>query len=184
MHFKKQYLLLLFLLPNFWLLAQKKVKASALIFPIPTPTANRLFYIQRSNNANTVIYDANMLKNSTLNAKEPVHAYWIRYAEGGKIEELSTIQRTLAYGLHTSKMKNAGDSYEGHFFAYRKRKFIVKLDGDKKPVALFQINGKMQILDHAWVQVEEAGLTPKIPFIELFGHDAKTGALVYEKFVP
>jgi hypothetical protein len=164
--------------------AQKKSKATALIFPIPSPTPNRLFYIQRSNNANTVIYDANVLKNNTLNVKEPVHTYWIRYAEGGGVEELSTIQRTLAYGLHTSKVKNAIDTFEGHFFAYRKRKFIVKLDANKHPIALFQINGKMQILDHVWVQVEEAGLTPKIPFIELFGRDVKTGLAVYEKFVP
>ncbi len=164
--------------------AQKTVKKSGLIFPIPSPTANRLFYIQRSNNANTVIYDANVLKNNTLNTKEPVHVYWIRYAEGGKIEELSTLQRTLAYGLHTNKIKNMADTFEGHFFAYRKRKFIVKLDAEKQPIALFQINGKMQILDHVWVQVEEAGLTPKIPFIELFGHDIKTGIAVYEKFTP
>jgi Domain of unknown function (DUF4833) len=164
--------------------AQKKVKGTIATFPIPTKTPNRLFYIQRSNNSNTVLYDANILKNSTLNTKEPVHAYWIRYAEGGKIEELSTLQRTLAYGLHTSKIKNTLDTFEGHFFAYRKRKFIVKLDAEKQPIALFQINGKMQILDHVWVQVEEAGLTPKIPFIELFGRDIKTGAEVYEKFVP
>jgi hypothetical protein len=166
-------------------LAQKKAKSSSpLIFPIPADTPNQLFYIQRSNNSNTVMYDANLLKNNTLNSKDPVHTYWIRYAEGGKVAELSTIQRTLAYGLHTSKIKNAVESYEGYFFAYRKRKFIVKLDPNKQPIALFQINGKMQILDHVWVQVEEAGLTPKIPYIELFGRDQKSGLSVYEKFVP
>ena len=171
---------------NHALLAQKKVKIvkSALVFPIPTGSPIRLFYIQRSNNSNTVIYDANLLKNNTLNSSNPVHPYWIRYAEGGKIEELTTIQRTLAYGLYTNKIKNALDTFEGHFFAYRKRKFIVKMDDSKRPIALFQINGKMQILDHVWVQVEEAGLTPKIPYIELFGRDVKTGAIVYEKFVP
>lgn len=172
-------------LVSFWGVAQKKVKGSTpLIFPIPPDSPIRLFYIQRSNNSNTVIYDANMLKNSSLNPKEPVHTYWIRYAEGGVKEELSTIQRTLAYGLHTNKMKDNIGSYEGCFFAYRKRKFVVKMNKDNEPIALFPINGKLQILDHVWVQVEEAGLTPKIPYIELFGKDIKSGLPVYEKFVP
>ena len=153
-------------------------------FPIPADSHIRLFYLQRSNNSNCVIYDANMLKNNTINASDPVHTYWIRYAEGGKYQELSTIQRSLAYGLHFENRPKKPGQYEGHFLAYRKRKFIVTLDKDKKPVALFPINGKMQVLEHAWVQVEEDGLTPKIPYIELFGHDPLSGAKVYEKFKP
>jgi Domain of unknown function (DUF4833) len=169
----------------FEVFAQKKNKnREPILFPTPPDTPIRLFYIQRSNNSNTVLYDANVLKNNTLNPKDPVHSYWVKYAEGGKFEELSTIQRTLAYGLHTNKIKDTPNTYEGHFFSYRKRKFIVKLDGEKGPIALFPINGKLQILEHVWVQVEEAGLTPKIPYIELFGKDAKTGQPVYEKFVP
>jgi hypothetical protein len=166
-------------------LAQKKVKTAVpIVFPTPPNTPIRLFYIQRSNNANTVLYDANLLKNNTLNASDPVHSYWVKYAEGGKFEELSVIQRTLAYGLHTNKIKEAPNTFEGYFFGYRKRKFVVKLDKEKGPIALFPINGKLQILQHVWVQVTEAGLTPKIPYIELFGKDVKTGADVYEKFVP
>lgn len=170
---------------NFISFSQKKAKSSsALIFPIPPDSPIRLFYIQRSNNSNTVLYDANILKNNQLNPNNPVHSYWIRYAEGGKIEELSTIQRTLAYGLHTNKIKEVPNTFEGYFFAYRKRKFVVKLNAENKPIALFPINGKLQILEHVWVQVEEAGLSPKIPYIELFGKDIKTGADVYEKFKP
>ncbi len=177
--------ILIYCCKSYYGFPQKNTKSSVpLTFPIPADTPNQLFYMQRSNNANTVIYDANLLKNNILNPNNPVHTYWIRYAEGGKITELSTIQRTLAYGLHTSKIKNVAESYEGYFFAYRKRKFIVKLDANRQPIALFLINGKMQILDHVWVQVEEAGLTPKIPFIELYGRDQKSNLPVYEKFVP
>jgi Domain of unknown function (DUF4833) len=153
-------------------------------FPTPPISANRLFYLQRSNNSNAVIYDANLLKNNTLNAADPVHTYWIRYSEGGVKKELSSMQRTLAYGLHFNDKNSSEESYEGHFLAYRKRKFVIELDKNKKPVALFPINGKLQILLHAYVKVEEAGMFPKIPYIELFGKDVKTGADVYEKFKP
>jgi Domain of unknown function (DUF4833) len=153
-------------------------------FPTPIETPIRLFYLQRSNNSNAVIYDANLLKNNTLNPNDPVHTYWIRYAEGGVKKELSSLQRNLAYGLHFGNKNNKTDSYEGHFLAYQKRKFVIELDKNKKPVAFFPINGKLQILLHAYVKVDEPGLFPKIPYIELFGKDPKTGADVYEKFKP
>ncbi len=153
-------------------------------FPIPPSAPNRLFYIQRSSNANTVVYDANILANKSLNAKQPVHTYWLRYAEKGQKEELSTIQRTLAYGLYTDPIKGEANAYEGYFLAYRKRKFVVKLDPKGAPIALFPINGKLQILERVLVNLDENGYLPNIHYIELFGRDQSTGKDVYERFKP
>jgi hypothetical protein len=153
-------------------------------FPTPPDAPNRLFYIQRSSNANAVIYDANVLPNRNLNSKHPVHTYWIRYAEKGQKEELSTMQRTLAYGLYTNKIAGETDSYEGYFLAYRKRKFVVKFHTDGTPVALFPINGKMQILKRVFVSVNEEGFMPSVNYIELFGKDVISGKDIYERFKP
>jgi hypothetical protein len=153
-------------------------------FPIPPSAPNRLFYIQRSSNANTVVYDANVLSNKSLNNKQPVHTYWLRYAENGQKEELSTIQRTLAYGLYTDPIKGEANAYEGYFLAYRKRKFVVKLDPKGSPIALFPINGKLQILDRVFVSVDDSGYMPSVFYIELFGRDQNTGKDVYERFKP
>ncbi len=153
-------------------------------FPTPPDTPNRLFYIQRSSNANTVIYDANLLPNKSLNPNDPVHTYWIRYGEKGQKEELSTIQRTLAYGLYTNRIHSETNAYEGYFLAYRKRKFIVKLDSKGTPIALFPINGKLQILKRVFVSVDESHMMPGVNYIELFGKDLLTGKDVYERFKP
>lgn len=153
-------------------------------FPTPPESPNRLFYIQRSSNANAVIYDANLLPNKNLNSKNPVHTYWIRYAEKGQKEELSTMQKTLAYGLYTGKIKGQDESYEGYFLAYRKRKFIVKIHSDGTPIALFPINGKMQILKRVFVSVDESGFMPSVNYIELFGKDVTSGRDIYERFKP
>ena len=153
-------------------------------FPTPPESPNRLFYIQRSSNANAVIYDANLLPNKNLNSKNPVHTYWIRYSEKGQKEELSTIQRTLAYGLYTNKIVGEDDSYEGYFLAYRKRKFVVKLQPDGTPIALFPINGKMQILKRVFVNVNDEGFMPSVNYIELFGKDQVSGKDIYERFKP
>ncbi|CAM4223252.1 DUF4833 domain-containing protein [Aquirufa beregesia] len=159
--------------------------ATAEIFPNPPESAIRLFYIQRSSNSNVVIYDANLTASKTLNAKSPVHTYWIRYAEKGQQEELSSIQKTLAYGLYTNKINSELEpSYEGYFLAYRKRKFVVKLDPKGVPIALFPINGRLQVLKRVFVSVDESKFMPSVNYIELFGKDPVSGKDVYERFKP
>lgn len=153
-------------------------------FPTPPNSPIRLFYIQRSSNANTVIYDANLLPNKTLNLKDPVYTYWIRYAEKGQKEDLTTIQRTLAYGLYTNPIASEPNTFEGYFLAYRKRKFVVKLDTKGNPIALFPINNKLQILKRVYVSVNETKFIPSVYYIELFGKDPATGKDVYERFKP
>jgi hypothetical protein len=164
--------------------AQLSVFAKNESYPSPPNSPNRLFYIQRSSNANTVIYDANLLPNKSLNPKDPVYTYWIRYGEKGQKEELSTIQRTLAYGLYTNPIATQTNSYEGYFLAYRKRKFVVKLDNNGTPIALFPINNKLQILKRVYVSVDESRFLTSVTYIELFGKDPLTGKDVYEKFKP
>jgi hypothetical protein len=152
-------------------------------FPTPPNSPNRLFFIQRSTNANVVVYDANLIA-GRLNAKDPVYTYWYRYGEKGQKEELTTIQRTLAYGLYTTLVPGVPNTYEGHFLAYRKRKFMVKQDPSGDPIALFPINGKMQILKRVFVSVDESKFVTTVNYIELFGKDPVTGKDVYERFKP
>ena len=129
------------------------------------------------------VYDANLIAGK-LNPKDPVRTYWYKFNTKSPIEELTTIQRTLAYGLYTSAIQGVSNTYEGHFLAYRKRKFIVKQDVTGNPIALFQINGKMQILKRVYVKVDETKFLTTVDYIELFGKDPVTGRDVYEKFKP
>ena len=153
-------------------------------FPIPTESDIRLFYLQRSSNINTILYDANLVTDRKLDPKNPVHTYWIRYTDGGKKQELTGIQKTLAYGLHTKATSGESGSYDGHFLAYRKRKFVVKMNAKGEPIALFPINGKMQVLKRIFVKVDESGMMPSVIYVELWGRDTITDKEVYEKFKP
>lgn len=180
-------LIILSILLSFNTLAQKNrntTPSSAEQFPIPAKTPNQLFYIQRSSNINTILYDANLGSDKKLDPKNPVHTYWVRYTEGGKKQELTGIQRSLAYGLHTKPMAGETNSYDGYFFAYRKRRFVVKQNSKGEPIALFPINGKMQILEKVFVKVDESGMMPSVIYIELWGRDVNTDKEVYEKFKP
>ena len=153
-------------------------------FPTPPDSDIRLFYIQKSSNTNTILYDANLGADKKLDAKNPVHTYWIRYTEGARKQELTGIQRSLAYGLHTKATAGELGSYDGYFFAYRKRKFVVKMNAKGEPIALFPINGRMQILKKVFVKVDESGMMPSVISVELWGRDVTTDKEVYEKFKP
>jgi hypothetical protein len=76
------------------------------------------------------------------------------------------------------------NAFEGYFLAYRKRKFVVKLDSRGAPIALFPINGKLQILKRVFVSVDESHMMPSVNYIELFGKDQISGKDVYERFKP
>ena len=49
-------------------------------FPTPAGNPKQLFYLQRTSNTNTIVYELNY-KNGLLDEDEPVHVFWIRYNE-------------------------------------------------------------------------------------------------------
>ena len=99
------------------------------IFPVPTGNSKQLFYLQRTPNTNTIVYELNY-KNGIVDADNPVEGFWIRYQEKGQREELSFIQRKFAYGLKTKKI--ADNQYELCFVSYKKYKMYLRLGADKK----------------------------------------------------
>ena len=60
-----------------------------------------LFYIERSQNSNAVIYEANV-NDGKLDQETPVKVYWIMYEHNPVDEEgLTMIERKSAYGMST-----------------------------------------------------------------------------------
>ena len=154
-------------------------------YPHPPVPAENLFYIQRSGNHNTIVYDANLTNDKKFNAKKPVNIYWIRYTHGGVKEDLTFIQRTLAYGVSSKRL---GDNhYEFHFVSYAKKKFILYLDAAGNPCAKLDVNGKQIVIRKIFIAIEEKSrwtLAPKIEYVEFFGSDPYNGKSLYEKFYP
>ena len=164
--------------------SQQAVTSTNNKFPVPPPSAVRLFYIQRSSNSNVVVYDANLV-NKKYETEKPIRSYWLRMSEKGQKESLSFIQRTLAYGYENEPIPNEPNNVDITMVSYKKRRIKLSFDAAGNPVALFQIAGKTSHLQRVWVQIEETGnLIPRILYVELFGRDPKTGADVYERFKP
>ena len=55
------------------------------VFPKPEKT-NMLFYVQRTFNINTLIYELNIDDKQELNTTEPIKIYWVNYATNNSTE--------------------------------------------------------------------------------------------------
>lgn len=162
-----------------------KIAAQDEPYPTPPDGQNRLFYIQRTGNTNTIIYDANVSGDKTF-ADKPVNVYWIRYADGGHTQGLNYLQRTFAYGVKAKKVAGTNE-YDIHLVSYSKKKMRLAFDSEGKPFVTIEVNGKKMRLQRVFVKIEKKTtftLTPKVEYVELWGKDPSSGADVYEKFVP
>lgn len=150
-------------------------------FPVPAAAPNRLFYIQKSNNINTVIYEANPAVGQRLDQEQPVSVYWIRYAERGQREKLSGMQWSMAYGYKHRSLKPSSSEVEIKLNAFKKRAIHVAYQNGK-PIALTTINGRRAQLHKIFVQLDpDSGLIPKVQYVELFGTDPAENRPVRER---
>jgi hypothetical protein len=156
-------------------------------FPVPPVDSKLLFYVQRTSNANTIMYELNLKPDGSLDEENPVHPYWIRYTEQGQKAELNFIQRKYAYGVKTRPVTNTNGNptWEVLFVSYKKKPLYLTKSADKKYHIYTTINNKMQILNSVWVQIEGGTFwVPNVVYVELKGTDPATGKAVVERFNP
>ena len=148
-------------------------------FPVPQGNKNQLFYLQRTPNTNTIVYELNYNK-EVLDAEEPVHVFWIRYTEQGQKEELNFIQRKFAYGLNSTLI--AKDKYRLNFVSYKKFLMFLVKGPDNRYNVFATINQKQVILNRIFVKISGGSFwSPNIEYVELKGIDATTGKEVMER---
>ena len=148
-------------------------------YPTPSGNTNQLFFIQRDPNINTLIYELN-LKNGSVVEDEPIHVFWIRYAEKGQHDELNYIQRNFAYGIKSKLISK--DNYEIHFVSYKKKLMYLKRSTDNKFYVFTDINKKQAILKQVFVRVNGGSFwVPNIEYVELKGIDPISGLEVIER---
>ncbi len=152
-------------------------------FPVPSGIPNMLFYLQRTPNSNTIVYDLNVDKDGNLDKEDPVNVYWIRYTEGGAKKGLNFIQRKFAYGIKVKRVTD--EKYEIKSVAYDKHPmYLMKSDKGKYQV-FTKINDTMAALSSIWIQIEGGTFwVPNVVYIELKGIDPVTGAEKLERFKP
>jgi hypothetical protein len=152
-----------------------------LSYPVPTGVENQLFYLQRDPNTNTVIYQLNVDKGGRLNTDEPVHAFWIRYADQGERKELNFIQRKFAYGLTAKQL--APEKYVLKFVAYDKVPlYLMKWPIDNAYHVFATLHNRQVVLSRIYLRIEGGTFwVPNVKYIELKGQNATTREPVVER---
>jgi hypothetical protein len=153
-------------------------------FPVPPQKHNRLFYLQRNKNTNTVVYEANLLANGKLNPKKPVSVYWIRYTEGNAIKELNWIQRWLAYGVDSEPAEDGTGNFIVTPVALKNRRLTISVGPDGRPAAYMKLNGQQARLTRIYAEASETSWLPTVKFVQLKGVSVTTGKDVFEYIVP
>jgi hypothetical protein len=159
----------------------KTVRSSSPYPAIPS-TINRLFYLQRNPNPNTVIYELNA-PGGKLDLDEPVHPYWIRYNEQGQKADLNYIQRKFAFGV-SAKSIGTG-KWDIRLAAYKKFPLTLMRGSDGKYHIFATISQKQAIISRIFVKIEGGTFWfPNVRFIEILATDTQTGTAVIERFKP
>ncbi|HXU27795.1 MAG TPA: DUF4833 domain-containing protein [Bacteroidia bacterium] len=174
--------ILLMVLSSYKLLAQD-IKEDGKEFPIPAGNPHQLFYLQRIENINTVIYELNE-QNGSLNTEEPIHAFWILYAEQKKHEELSAIEKKYAYGLKMGP--SIKEKYKFTLVAYPKISLQLAKDANQQYHVYVTPLKQQMILHRVYIKVKEGGfnIKPNIEYIEFSGIDVVSEKEITERIVP
>jgi phosphatidylglycerophosphate synthase len=144
-------------------------------FPVPPVNGNSLFYLQRTPNINTVVYELNQT-NGMPDKDEPIRIQWIRYTDKRQRADLSWIQRRFAYGLKEKDMGNG--TYELRFFAFKKVPlYLKKWSVDNKQHVFVDISGRQAILNRVYLRIDPGGTfwSPNVRYLEVTGVDTENG---------
>lgn len=170
--------------------AQKQAPAKTMsisdTFPVPKDSRHLLFYIQRTHNKNTIMYEVNYNADSTINESEPVKVYWIRYSDRGEVAPLSYIQRNYAYGIESLMTDKAKKIFKINLVSYDKRPiYLMRAEGDSRYRAYIIMDNKLVYLCKAFAKIDGGTFwVPHITYVELTGKDPVTGKTVTEKIIP
>lgn len=132
-------------------------------FPVPND-GGQVFYIQRSPNANTVVYGTRVA-GGQIDPKAPVSAYWRRFNTGGEAKALGAFERRMAYGVKSSA--NGDGSYAVRFTALPAKTMTLRMEGGRPALFMPMGNAEAKLI-YAYLDVED-GLIPKVTGLKIVG---------------
>ena len=137
-----------------------------------------LFTVERSLNANVVVYAAVRGADGRLDPKKPVRVYWLMRAEDGRELRLNFFERLRAYGVEATGSPEPG-VYLLKMRAFPGRSLILREHGSCARVVT-EIDGKSAVLERVFVSVSKKSLIPSVLSIDVFGTDPESGLPVSE----
>lgn len=140
-----------------------------------------LFVIERSVNANVVLYEAGFRADGGLDPKTPLRVTWRLDAEDGRREGLNFIERVRAYGVDVAPLGER-DAWRVKVRALPTRPLVLRA-GAGCPLVVAEVGGRDAVLRRVYVTTT-GGLIPRVSAVDLSGFDLETSLPVTERIVP
>ena len=148
----------------------------------PTPNVNdMLFYIQRNQNENTVIYKINVSTDGSLDREHPFEVYWKNYDCKKPDSKINLIQQKLAYGVQYDFITD--DLIEINIVSYPIYKIMISRNYNGEWGSYSKISGSWANLTNVYVYAEEFGAFPVVKYLELYGTRTSDSMPCYEKII-
>ena len=164
------------LLTGFLLIINLHAIQAQTSYPLPPKTDKMLFYLQRSFNKNTIIFETEFSADNILNSERPVKMYWKRYEEDGRIAELSFIQRKI-FGLKCTPIDETKSSFLLVNNRFRRFEIIVKKSITGNYRAYSEINNQLTELESVFIKATNnpLGIPISFEYIEVSGISTENG---------
>lgn len=144
---------------------------------------NSLFKIGRSKDANEIYYEVKTTQDGSLDLKEPIKIYWIKYTNNNAVEPLTIVQQKFAYGLKFLEV--TPEKAEFQFVSYAKRTLTLHKNNAGKYGVYTEVEGKPVELERVFIQIDGGTFWfPKITRVEVHAKKAEENELVVEVIRP
>ncbi len=141
-----------------------------------SPDARRLFSVRSNYNRNEVVFEA-VLDGDGFDLAKPIRNYWILHMHNDRIENLSSMEERLAFGVVLDHV--ARDRIVFHVRASSTRYVTVRLEG-QRAFATTKISGEESELIALFATVDSRGVIPSVNSVELLGHSLANDTLTRE----
>ncbi len=139
--------------------------------------AHQLFFLQRTLNANTVVYTTHFDRSGKLNHDSPVSVYWRRFQENGQVMPLRWYERAFGFGVKLRKT-DTPNTLRLTFNGLKSHPLELRQTAPFTAALFARIDNRDYRLIYAYLDVDESGLLPKVTRLRLYTHDPQTGLFV------
>lgn len=151
-------------------------------YPVPSEP-DQVFFLQRSMNANTVVYVARFSSSGVLDRKTPIDVFWRRYSDNGEKVPLSRTEWHLAFGVRVKAQPGETNAFLVTVRSYSKRSAVLRVVNGK-PQLQAKVAGKDARLISAYLHLDESGRIPRVTKVDLRGEALDTRQPLVETFIP
>jgi len=143
---------------------------------------NLLFKLQRSRDADEIVYTLNINNEGSIDQDNPIDVNWVRLSTDGKKEPITWIQNELSFGLNYITVDHYKASFQ--FACCDQMTFFLKKDSDSYTVYT-KVDDR--VLEFQRVFLQYNGGTqwlPNVEYAELFLIDPETKKQETKKIYP